>query len=154
MKNMNNCNKNMLARVNDGFNKNFAPTLFDFFSRPLADFDNMFTPMATDNARVDIKDLGDRYQLKADMPGVKKEDIKVDFENGDLTIRADHHKECNKKDEFGFMVHERSEGTYERSFHFEDVDPKDITAAYANGELDICLMKAKDAKTSTSIRIH
>lgn len=97
MKNMNNCNKNMLARVNDGFNKNFAPTLFDFFSRPLADFDNMFTPMATDNARVDIKDLGDRYQLKADMPGVKKEDIKVDFENGDLTIRADHHKECNKK---------------------------------------------------------
>ena len=72
MKNMNNCNKNMLARVNDGFNKNFAPTLFDFFSRPLADFDNMFTPMATDNARVDIKDLGDRYQLKADMPGVKK----------------------------------------------------------------------------------
>ena len=60
----------------------------------------------------------------------------------------------NKKDEFGFMVHERSEGTYERSFHFEDVDPKDITAAYANGELDICLMKAKDAKTSTSIKIH
>lgn len=52
------------------------------------------------------------------------------------------------------MVHERSEGTYERSFHFEDVDPKDITAAYANGELDICLMKAKDAKTSTSIKIH
>ena len=67
----------MLARVNDGFNKNFAPTLFDFFSRPLADFDNMFTPMATDNARVDIKDLGDRYQLKADMPGVKKEDMEI-----------------------------------------------------------------------------
>lgn len=72
MKNMNNCNKNMLARVNDGFNKNFAPTLFDFFSRPLADFDNMFTPMATDNARVDIKDLGDRYQLKADMQVLRK----------------------------------------------------------------------------------
>ena len=85
---------------------------------------------------------------------IKSGAIKVDFENGDLTIRADHHKECNKKDEFGFMVHERSEGTYERNFHFEDVDPKDITAAYANGELDICLMKAKDAKTSTSIKIH
>ena len=154
MKNMNNSNKNMLARADNGFNHSFAPTLFDFFSRPLADFDSMFAPVAADNARVDIKDLGDRYQLKADMPGVKKEDIRVDFENGDLTIRAEHHKECNKKDEFGFMVHERSEGTYQRTFHFDDADPKDITAAFANGELDICLMKSKRAENSTSIKIH
>lgn len=154
MKNMNNSNKNMLARADNGFNHSFAPTLFDFFSRPLADFDSMFAPVAADNARVDIKDLGDRYQLKADMPGVKKEDIRVDFENVDLTIRAEHHKECNKKDEFGFMVHERSEGTYQRTFHFDDADPKDITAAFANGELDICLMKSKKAENSTSIKIH
>ena len=79
MKNMNNSNKNMLARADNGFNHSFAPTLFDFFSRPLADFDSMFAPVAADNARVDIKDLGDRYQLKEDMPGVKKEDIRVDF---------------------------------------------------------------------------
>lgn len=132
-----------------------APTVFDLFSRPLADFEEFFSPQEkTTDFKVDLKDCGDHYQLKADMPGVKKEDIKVDYDEGNLIIRAVHHTEKKQKDEQGFLINERYEGTYQRVFHFDDADPKEINAAYANGELDISLKKIKQEPKMTAITIH
>ncbi|MBO6258679.1 MAG: Hsp20/alpha crystallin family protein [Succinivibrio sp.] len=132
-----------------------APTVFDLFSRPLTDFEEFFSPQErAADFKVDLKDCGDHYQLKADMPGVKKEDIKVDFDDGNLIIRAVHHSEKKQKDEQGFLINERSEGVYQRMFHFDDADPQEINAAYANGELDINLKKIKQEAKVTSVTIH
>ena len=52
--------------------RNFGmPTIFDIFSRPLTDFENMFSEMPEDNIRIDVQDCGDHYQIKADMPSSK-----------------------------------------------------------------------------------
>ena len=48
--------------------------------------------------RADIRDTGDAYELEADLPGVKKEDIKVDLDNNYLTISAERHAEKDEKD--------------------------------------------------------
>ena len=122
-----------------------VPTLFDFFSTPLSFFDSFENTKAGDNFAVDIIDKGDRYQLKADLPGVRKEDIKVSFSDGVLTIKASHHAHKEEKDAKGFLVNERIEGTYERSFSFEDADAENINAAFVKGELDISIGKKQKA---------
>ena len=123
-----------------------VPTLFDFFSRPLSAFSGF--DMENGGFKADVVDKGDRYQVKAEMPGVKKEDIKLSFDDGVLTIKAEHNTE--KK---GYLVEECSYGTYERSFRFDDADPSDISAAFANGELDVCLKKVPQ-KQPNAIKIN
>ncbi len=129
------------------------PTIFDFFSRPISDFSDLF-PSGLEDMRMDVKDCGDHYQLKADLPGVKKEDIKVDFNDGNLTISAEHHKSSEKNDKNGYIIKERSSGMYQRSMHFADADAKNINAAFANGELDIRIDKLANENKSTAIVIH
>ena len=68
-----------------------VPTLFDFFSRPLSAFSGF--DMENGGFKADVVDKGDRYQVKAEMPGVKKEDIKLSFDDGVLTIKAEHNTE-------------------------------------------------------------
>ncbi len=131
------------------------PTIFDIFSRPITEFSDMFSPAAGDAAmKMDVQDLGDHYQIKADLPGVKKEDIKVDFDEGCLTISAQHHNSTEKTEEGGYIIRERTSGTYQRSLHFADADPAKINAAFANGELDIRIDKISKNAASTSIVIH
>ena len=92
-----------------------VPTLFDFFSRPLSAFSGF--DMENEGFKADVEDKGDRYQVKAEMPGVKKEDIKLSFDDGVLTIKAEHNTEKKEGSEKkGYLVEECSYGTYERSF--------------------------------------
>ena len=120
------------------------PTIFDIFSRPLTDFETMFSQMPEDNIKLDVQDCGDHYQIKADMPGVKKEDIKLDFDEGNLIIKAEHHTNKEKKDAEGYLIKERISGVYQRTLHFID----------AGGELDIRINKQKQEEKKTAITIH
>ena len=159
MNNMNNQkqqNTNHCVVANNRHHNGYArvPTIFDLFSHPLTDFDFFSSPSRVeDGLKVDLKDCGDHYQLKADMPGVRKEDIKVDFEDGVLSISAVHHSKNETKDEQGYLIRERSEGTYQRQFKFEDADGSDIKAAFVGAELDIYVKKAQK-KCSHSITIN
>ncbi len=131
-------------------NHNYNPTILDLFSRPLADFD-LFAPADPKEDQslmmnTDVLDKGDHYQLKTDLPGVKKEDIKLDFTDGVLTISAERKFEKNENGKHGYVMHERTEGSYQRQFRFDDVDPKEINAAFVNGELDISLKKVVKAQ--------
>ena len=145
--------KNDIKAMN--WNEKHYPTILDLFNRPLCDIDllgkdyvNNFQSMKTD-----VIDKGDCYQLKTELPGVKKDDIHVDFTDGVLTISAERKFEKNKDDQHGFIMREHSEGTCSRSFSFEDVDPENIDAAFANGELDIRLKK-HTKQQSKKICIH
>ncbi|MCI6796303.1 MAG: Hsp20/alpha crystallin family protein [Succinatimonas sp.] len=145
--------KNNIKAMN--WNEKHYPTILDLFNRPLCDIDllgkdyvNNFQSMKTD-----VIDKGDCYQLKTELPGVKKDDIHVDFTDGVLTISAERKFEKHKDDQHGFIMREHSEGTCSRSFSFEDVDPENIDAVFANGELDIRLKK-HTKQQSKKICIH
>ncbi len=135
-----------------------VPTIFDLFTQPLNELDTIFAPVRTgfDSMKVDLRDLGDRYELKADMPGVAKEDIKVDFDDGVLTVSARHHSETKDENkDSGYMLRERTEGVYERSFRFEsDINAQDISAGFTDGVLSITLKKAVHEEKKTSISIN
>ncbi|MDD7021578.1 MAG: Hsp20/alpha crystallin family protein [Aeromonadales bacterium] len=134
-------------------NKNYTPTIFDWFARPLADFD-IFKGQMAPEMKTDIMDKGDHYELKSEIPGVDKKDIKLSFNDGILTVNAVRSENKDEKDKNGYVVHERSEGSYERQFSFEDADPNGIEASFDNGLLKVEVKKAKEQQKSTQIQIH
>jgi len=118
---------------------------------PLKLFENVFndnvspffSSIVAPSFKVDISEDESAIFIEADMPGIKKEDIKVSLEDGVLSICAErvHNEEEKKK---GYHRVERSWGSLSRSFTVgENVDPEKIEAAYDNGVLNIKVPKVK-----------
>ena len=72
--------------------------------------------------RTDITDRGDSFVLEADLPGFKKDDIKIDLENDRLTIKAERHSE-HEDNKNGCIRRERRFGSFERSFDVSALTP-------------------------------
>ena len=150
----------MLNMVPYRSNRNVAPRGFfddftsDFF-KPLLDGFGMIRP---DQAmKVDVKDEGDRYTLEADMPGVSKDNLKVEVANGTLTISADYDEKKEEKGEDDkYVYRERRCGSMRRSFNVEGIREDDITAEFKDGVLKLTLPKqeAKALPEARAIQIQ
>lgn len=95
---------------------------------------------------VDISETDGGYQIKAEIPDVKKEDVKVTLEDGVLTIQGERKHE---KEEKGKKYHrvERSYGSFVRSFTLPDlVDEEKVKADFKDGVLNLQLPKSEKAK--------
>ncbi len=90
--------------------------------------------------RVDIKDKKDRYEIDADLPGLKPEEIDVSLSDGYITISAEH-KEEKKSEEEGYVLNERRMGRFSRTFGVGDVKEDQISAEYKDGVLKVVLPK-------------
>ena len=120
---------------------------------PLKMFENAFsetmTPFFSSMApsfRVDVSEDEKTLYIDADMPGVKKEDVRISMEEDILTISAERsHEEEEKKKDYHRI--ERSYGSMSRSFTVgENVDIENIEANYDNGVLHIVLPKKESAE--------
>jgi HSP20 family protein len=88
----------------------------------------------------------EQYVLKADLPGINKEDIKVSVENGILTIEGERKTETEQKDKQVHRV-ERSYGRFVRSLNVgTNVDTSKIHASYKDGVLQLVVPKVEAAK--------
>ena len=134
-------NHNMTRRDNRGYFEDFAN---DFF-RPF--FADNFGMMADQKPmKVDVRDEGDRFTLEADMPGMKKDDVKVEVNEGVLTISAQYNQtEEQKNDEGKYVYHERRCGSMSRSFNVEGIQEDGITAEFRDGVLKLNLPKCQPA---------
>jgi len=95
---------------------------------------------------VDISETEGEYAIKAELPEVKKEDVKVTVEDAVLTIQGERKQE---KEDKGKKYHriERSYGRFVRSFTLPDsVDESKVRAEYADGVLHLHLPKSEKAK--------
>ena len=102
---------------------------------------------------LDVIEEKDQYVLKADLPGVAKEDIRVSVENGILTIEGERKSETEDKEK---QVHriERSYGRFTRSLNLgTSIDESKIRAVYKDGVLQLTVPKSEVAKPK-SIDIH
>ena len=135
----------MLNMVPYRSNRNVAPRGFfdDFTSDFFKPFFDGFGMVRPDQAmKVDVKDEGDRYTLEADMPGVSKDDLKVEVANGTLTICADYDEKKEEKGEDDkYVYRERRCGSMRRSFNVEGIREEDITAEFKDGVLKLTLPK-------------
>ncbi|XP_066317260.1 16.9 kDa class I heat shock protein 1-like [Miscanthus floridulus] len=134
--------------------------VFDPFSMDLWDpFDNMFrsiVPSASSsdsgtdafaNARIDWKETPEAHVFKADLPGVKKEEVKVEVEDGNvLVISGQRSREEEDKNDKWHRV-ERSSGQFTRRFRLpEDAKTEEVKAALENGVLTVTVPKAEVKK--------
>ncbi len=105
----------------------------DFFNTPF------FTRTESSMMKTDIKEHDNGYELTIDMPGVKKEDIKAELNDGYLTVSAESNSSKDEKDEKGkYICRERYTGSYSRSFYVGDaVTEEDIKAKFENGTLTL-----------------
>ena len=95
---------------------------------------------------VDISETEAEYVVKAELPEVKKEDVKVTVEDGILTLQGERRHE---KEEKGKRVHriERAYGSFVRSFTIPDyVDDAKVSAEFKDGVLSLRLPKSEKAK--------
>lgn len=91
--------------------------------------------------RVDIRDEKEAVVLSAELPGILREDLKVELKEGVLSIRGEKRAEQQEHRD-GFYRAERVYGSFERSFALGDVvDPERIQAHYQNGVLKLVMNK-------------
>lgn len=119
-------------------------TVSDFFS----DFDRMERAFfdSTSSFVTDILDTGDSYRLDMELPGFKKEEIKVSLEGKLLTVSATHEPTEEKKDSPLYLRRERRVGSMTRSFTLSGIDTDGIEVLHENGVLSIILPKTKPIK--------
>ncbi|MBU5315390.1 Hsp20/alpha crystallin family protein [Clostridium bornimense] len=133
------------------FNTNSIDNKRDGFGNLLSDFfnDDFFTPFYKEaNAfKADIKETENEYLVEAELPGVKKEDISLEYKDNNLTISAKRDEFINEEKD-NYIRRERHYGNFSRSFYVDNINKDDILAKFENGELKIVLPKIE--KTSPS----
>ena len=125
--------------------------LFDVFNEP---FFHNFDMGMTQGFKVDVEDKGNAYELTADLPGMKKEDISLNYENSYLTISAKKETSSEEKDKQGnFIRRERSTGSMTRSFYIDGIDVANVDASFKDGVLTIVMPKVEKTKRISQIEI-
>jgi HSP20 family protein len=98
--------------------------------------------------KMDVKESNGNYIVRAEIPGVKKEDIKVDIEGDTVSISAEVKQEKEQKEDDRVIRSERYYGNVYRSFSLgQDVDEKAANAKYTDGVLELTLPKKAGSKS-------
>jgi HSP20 family protein len=138
-----------LAKLSNNWNPS-VPSIFDrFFDGELMDW-NRTNFSGTDSTlpAVNLKENSNEFLIDVAAPGMKKEDFKLHYDNGRLTISSEH--QDNKEEKNGEKVTRRefSYQSFQRSFTITEnaVDAEKIKASYENGILHITLPKREEVK--------
>lgn len=120
---------------------------------------SMFGKRSANVMKTDVRETKDGYDVFVDLPGFKKEDVKLDLQNGYLTITASRSENLDEKDNEGrYIRHERCTGSCARSFYVgEELKPTDVAAKFENGILELKFPKAEKQlpeKPNTLIEIQ
>ncbi len=131
------------------------PRLFNgFFSGPslfrrLEESEDYLTP------KVDVSENENEYLVKAEVPGLSGQDIKVEIERGLLKLSGERREEKEEKDET-YHVRERRYGSFVRTFILpENVDEEKISAVTRDGILTVTIPKAeKDKPRHIEVKVN
>ena len=115
------------------------------------EFNNMFYDGGYKGFPLDVVETENGYRVIAEIPGVKKEDIKLEFEDGVLTILANMPK-VDKDTKY--LIHERTNQKLRRTINFGDIKDDSIKAAYSDGLLFVDVVLKKEEKVKKTIEIQ
>lgn len=109
--------------------------------------DPFFTESESKLMKTDIKEKKDKYLIEMDLPGYEKDGIKIEIQDGYLTVHAKVNREDDDKEKGKYVRKERYTGECSRSFYVgENVKEEDIKAKFHNGTLILEIPKKEDKK--------
>ena len=118
-------------------------------------FDTSLEKLSNDNSfKLDIIEKEDKYVINAELPGIDKEDINIEVDDGILSISAEHVEESEKVDNDKYLYRERSQKSMSRKIYLGEVDEENISASLKDGILEIILPKAKEEDNTKRIEIE
>ncbi len=137
------------------FNKNFGirSNAFEDFYNMLDDFFSDTWPRRSlngDTFKVDIQKKEKEYCIEAELPGVKKEEINIELNDGKLSISVNREKNI-KEDAKHFLHRERRFSSMQRSIYLADAKAEGIKAKLQDGVLNLTV--PKEAKTDNAVKI-
>ena len=133
----------------------FIPTSFSrladrFFSEPAVrsgGFAYSFVP------KVDILEREKSYSIQLAVPGMKKEDFKIDLKEHELTVSGERKRPAETKEEY-FSLLQTQYGMFSRTFVLpDDIDTEKIEAKYENGILELVVPKDEKKPVKTAIKV-
>lgn len=131
--------RNDLSINNDFWD--FGREMESFFNNSLlSTFFNGANPI-----KADIRENDKEYVIEAEIPGVRKEDIKLELYDDTLTISVEHNEIRNDERE-NYIRKERRYGSFSRSFYVEGVKNESVQAKYDNGVLTVRLPKDSEIR--------
>lgn len=105
-------------------------------------------------ARLEVTERNGNYEVRAELPGAKKEDITIDIDGGYVSISAKVNSQVERKSGERVLYSERSHESYARSFELpQAVDSSAADAKFEDGVLTLTLPK-KDAPKSTRVSVR
>ena len=139
-------NRNAVRKNNES--DTFRDLIDDFFRDDFFPFRNL----KYDTFKVDIRDEGDHYLVEADMPGIKKSDIHLDYRDGllNISIESETSKEENNKT---YIHRERITQAMHRTLNLGELNVDKIEASLNDGILTIRAPKAEIIEKKTEINI-
>ncbi len=148
-----------LARLSNNLFPSF-PSFFDkFLEGDLMDWNTSnFSSTNSTLPAVNVRESENDFTIEVAAPGLKKEDFKLSYENGRLTICSEKKNEKEEKDDEKITRREFSYQSFQRSFTIAEtiVDAEKISADYKDGILHIVLPKREEVKPKPAkqIAIH
>jgi len=130
------------VRRSDPFSSLVDDVFNDFFQRAGVVPTRGGESPAVARARMDVVDKGDKFEIKVDLPGVRKEDINVSVEGARVTLQAETRQQKETKDGERVLYSERTFTSYARSFELPtEVTDQGAQAGFENGVLTLALPK-------------
>ena len=106
------------------------------------ELDGLFNERVSLGFKSDVLVIENGYQIVGELPGAKKEDIKINYEDGILTIEADIKVDLEQQ----YLLRERKERTLRRTFSLGDIDEESIKAKYENGLIMVSVNFKEEVK--------
>lgn len=128
---------------------NMFPSKRDFWDLRRRLFDDTFDQVMGDAGtfKTDIIEDENEFTVEAELPGISKEEIELDYRDNFLTISAKHVSETDEQDdERNYVRRERSSRSFSRQFLIRDIDENNISARFDNGILEVKLPKKEPDK--------
>lgn len=130
---------------------------FDDFFSVMDDFFNETSPfrrsLVNQSFKLDVRENDNQYCVEAELPGVKKEEIQLELEDGRLTISVQR-DETSEETKGNYIHRERRVGSMQRCLYLDGAVAEDVKASFKDGILEITVPKTAASEKKTNIEIE